>query len=247
LQKSVFRLMQESVEKIDITRHKGKHPRVGVVDVIPFVPVGGSTMEQCVRLARRVGKEIAESFGVPVYLYEKAAKDPERASIERIREGEFEGFQEKIKLPEWKPDFGPDRVHPTAGVTTVGARPPLHALNIELNTDDRELAGRVSEAISLVGGETKRIATHVVNQRPEPRIRIAVSVMNHEKVPLFRVVEAARTEAARLGVDVVKVEMVGLVIAQALFDCLEHYMQLSDFDLMQLLEMHLSTRQRKGF
>jgi glutamate formiminotransferase len=238
LRKAVHRLMQSALDSIDISKHRGKHPRMGIVDVIPFVPVGDTTMEQCVKLARQVGKDIADSFGVPVYLYEQAATGPERVSIDSIRDGEFEGFSEKMKRPEWRPDFGPARVHPTAGVVAVGARPPLHALNIELATGDVELAGKVAEAVRRAGGEPKRLRTLVVNHGPHPRVRLSVSVVNHRSVPLYVVVEAARKEAQRLGVEIAAVELVGLIVTDAILDCLKHYLQL-ELDPAQILELHL--------
>jgi glutamate formiminotransferase len=238
LRKAAHRLMHAAIERIDISRHRGKHPRMGIVDVIPFVPIGDTTMEQCVKLARQVGRDIADSFGVPVYLYEQAASSPERMSIDNIREGEFEGFPEKMKKPEWRPDFGPDRVHPTAGVIAVGARPPLHALNIELATGDVELAGKVAEAVRRAGGEPKRLRTLVVNHGPNPMVRLSVTVVNHKSVPLYVVVEAVREEARRLGVEIAAVELVGLIVTDAILDCLKHYMNL-ELDPAQILELHL--------
>lgn len=242
LKKAVYRLMQAALEYIDLSKHRGKHPRMGIVDVIPFVPIGGATMEQCIRLAKRVGQELGESFGIPIYLYEQAATSPERISVDAIRNGEFEGFKGKITKSEWRPDFGPARVHPTAGVTAVGARYPLHALNIELSTVDFELANRISEAIYRIGGDPKKVKTLVMNHKPEPGMRILVSVMNYKEVPLFKVIEAAREEAAHCGVEVTGVEVVGLVVADALLDCLEHYMRLVEFDPMQVLELNLNRK-----
>ena len=241
LGRAVYRLMKVALETIDITHHSGRHPRMGIVDVIPFVPLRNVSMEQCVRLARRVGREIGESFGVPVYLYEQAATAPHRISVNDIREGEFEGFAKKIELPEWKPDFGPERVHPTAGVVAVGARSPLIAISINLDTDDLPLARKICDGIlRSCGGEYLKAL--VVGRGTSGRARIAVSVLDSKRVPIHQVVEAARRLARRRGAAVEAVELVGLVTAESLFASLEHYLQLVDLNPMQVLEFHLSRK-----
>ena len=241
LGRAVYRLMKVALETIDITRHGGKHPRMGIVDVIPFVPLRNVSMELCVRLARRVGKEIGESFGVPVYLYGQAATAPHRVSVNDVREGEFEGFARKIKLPKWKPDFGPERVHATAGVVAVGARPPLIAVNINLDTPDLPLARKICDGIlRSCGGEYLKAL--VVGRGTGGSAKIAVSVLDFKRLPIHRVVEAARRLARRQGAAIEGVELVGLVTAESLFGSLEHYLQLVVCNPMQVREFHLSRR-----
>ena len=238
MRRAVLALVQAAIEEIDIKKHRGKHPRIGAVDVIPFVPLRKTTMEKCIQLSKTVGKELADSFGIPVYLYEQSATRPERISLNSIREGEFEGFHQKLLLPEWAPDFGPARIHPTAGVVVVGARHFLTAFNILLANTDPEVAEKVAKAIRASGNKPREVRALVLNNKPSGGCRIAVNLFNYKELPLFRVLEAAERSARRLGASIEAVDMIGLVAADALISCLEHYMKLKNFDYQQILEMH---------
>ncbi len=173
---------------------------MGAVDVVPFIPIRGATVEQCVALSRRVGEEIAERFGVPVYLYEDAASSERRRNLAEIRKGEFEGFAAKMAAPEWKPDFGPDRPHPTAGVVAVGARAPLIAYNINLGTKDLSVADRIAKSIRHIGGGFRYVKAMGVELADRGQVQVSINMTNYKKTPLHRVFECVRSEAERYGV-----------------------------------------------
>lgn len=239
VKKAAVALVQTAVELLDISSHTGKHPRMGVVDVLPFIPVRRAAIDICVSLAERVGKEIGEHFGIPVYLYEHAAKNPARRSLNAIRDGEFEGFREKIARPEWQPDYGPARVHPKAGVLAVGARYPLVAVNLFFDSTDTDALGRIVERIRGLGGDECPVKAYVVGSDSPRRGKITVSIVNHQRIPLHQVVEEARIKASELGISYDGVEVIGLITAGALLQCLKHYLKLEKFDPAQMLELNL--------
>jgi len=236
---AVRALFAAALSRIDLTRHAGEHPRMGAVDVVPFIPIRGATVEQCVALSREVGAEIAERFGVPVYLYEDSATSERRRNLAEIRKGEFEGLAEKMRLPEWKPDFGPDRPHPTGGVVAVGARAPLIAYNINLGTRDVAVADRIAKAIRHIGGGFRYVKAMGVELADRVLVQVSINMTNYKKTPLHRVFECVRSEAERHGVAVVGSEIVGLTPAEALFAAAEHYLRLENFAPEQALEMKL--------
>lgn len=239
LRRAVIELVEKATEYIDVSKHRGRHPRMGAVDVIPFVPLLGTQMEKAVNLARLVGKDIAERFSIPTYLYGEAALVEERRSVSYIREGEFEGFSQKILKPEWKPDFGQRVVHPTAGVSGVGARPPLVAFNVLLKTRDEALAQTIVDTAVDRHLGRRFVRTLVVKPQQNEKIKIAVTVKNYKDVTIFQAVEAFKKEAKKRSVEFLGIELVGLVTGDALFACLEHYLGLVGFNPLQILEFHI--------
>ncbi|UCH77904.1 MAG: glutamate formimidoyltransferase [Candidatus Coatesbacteria bacterium] len=236
---AVEALFEETLKHVDLTKHKGEHPRMGAVDVVPFVPVVGATTEECVELSREVGAMIAEKFKVPVYLYEDSATSPGRKNLAKIRKGEFEGFAEKIKDPEWKPDFGPAEVHPTAGCVAVSARPFLIAFNVNLGTDRLEVAEQIANEVRFLGGGLRFVKAKGFETENPQVMQVSMNLTNYEKTPIFRVVELIRREAARHGVSIVATELIGMSPLQALLDCVAWYLQLADFKREQVLEAQI--------
>jgi len=232
-------LVAACVEHIDLTAHRGRHPRMGSVDVIPFVPIRGVSMQDCVALARVFGEDIARRHSLPVYLYEEAAVSPGRRNLADIRRGEFEGFPAKIADPVWKPDFGPDRVHPTAGCVAVGARPFLIAYNINLDTDRLEVAKTVAAAIRHSSGGLRCVKAMGVFLENRRQAQVSINMTDFRTTPLHRVFEMVRSEAARHGVAIAGSEIVGLVPQDALVEAASFYLRLEGFDPSRVLERRL--------
>ena len=232
-------LFDAVVPRIDLTRHSGEHPRMGAVDVVPVIPIRGATVDQCVALSREIGAEIGDRHGIPVYLYEDSATSEKRRNLAEIRKGQFEGFAAKIREPEWKPDFGPDVPHPTAGVVAVGARAPLIAYNINLATRDLSIADRIAKAIRHLGGGFRYVKAMPVELSDRGQVQVSINMTNFKKSPLHRVFECVRSEAERHGVAIVGSEIVGLTPAEALLMAAEHYLRLEKFSAEQVLELRL--------
>jgi glutamate formiminotransferase / 5-formyltetrahydrofolate cyclo-ligase len=235
----VLALFSAALERIDLRRHSGEHPRMGAVDVVPFIPVRGSTVEDCVALSRDVGAAIAERFGVPVYLYEDSASAEHRRNLAEVRKGQFEGFAEKMKDPKWAPDFGPARPHASAGAVAVGARPFLIAYNVNLGTKDLAIADRIAKAIRHVSGGFRYVKAMGVELADRGLVQVSINMTNFRKTPLHRVFDCVKAEADRHGVPVVGSEIVGLSPADALFAAAEHYLRLERFSADQVLETKL--------
>jgi len=236
---AVEALVAACVERIDLNRHQGRHPRMGAVDVIPLTPIRGATMQDCVRLARSLGEAIARRHAIPVYLYEEAASAEHRRDLAAIRKGEFEGFPAKIRDPLWKPDFGPDRVHPTAGCVAVGAREFLIAFNVNLATGDLEVARAVARAIRHSSGGLRFVKAMGVMLESRGLAQVSINMTNFRGTPLHRVFEMVRSEAARHGVAIAGGEIVGLVPEDALLDAAAFYLRLQGFDAGRVLERRL--------
>lgn len=239
LKQLLLKLYEVCVREIDLRQHQGEHPRAGAVDVTPFIPIKNSSMEECATLARELGKEVAEKFQVPVYLYEFAAAREDRRDLAQIRKGEFEGFGEKIQKPEWKPDFGPSQIHPSAGVTVIGARMPLIAFNVNLGTSDIQIANKIAKAVRHSNGGLRFVKAMGVFLQNRNIVQVSMNLTDYKKTPIFRAVEMVRREASRYGVNVVGTEVIGLIPADALFDAADYYLQLEDFQLSQILENKL--------
>lgn len=239
--KAVLALVGACLTVIDLRTHRGEHPRMGAVDVIPFIPLEGATIKDCVALAHRVGEAIAKAHNVPVFLYEDAASAPHRKGLEDIRRGQFEGLAAKLKDPQWQPDFGPSEPHPSFGAVVVGARMPLIAFNVNLNTDDVEVAKKIAKGIrhSTGGYRFVKAMGLIVDIDGRKVAQVSMNMTDFTKTPLFRVMETIRNEAARYGVAITGSEIVGLVPAQALIDSAEHYLQLTGFSNAQVLETRL--------
>jgi len=236
---AAFQSARKAAELIDMAQHSGEHPRMGAVDVIPFVPVSNITMEECIEMAEKLGRRLADELDIPVYLYEEAAKIPERKNLSHIRRGQYEGLIESIKQPEMNPDFGPAKVHPRAGATAVGARPPLIAYNINLDTENVEIAKNIARAIRGSSGGFPSIKGLGILIEETGRAQVTINVCDYQKVPLHRVFELVKLEAARFGVQVTDSEIVGLTPMDALIDAAEYYLQLAGLERSQVLENRL--------
>ena len=239
LRDAVLALFEAAVSRIDLRTHRGEHPRMGAVDVVPFIPIRGASTEDCVALARDVGAAVADRFQIPVYLYEDAASSEHRRNLADVRKGQFEGFAEKMKDPRWKPDFGPDTPNASAGAVAIGARPFLIAYNINLATKDLAIADRIAKAIRHLSGGFRYVKAMGVELSDRGLVQVSINMTNFRKTPLHRVFECVRSEAERHGVAVVGSEIVGLSPADALFAAAEHYLRLEKFSAAQVLETKL--------
>ena len=235
-------LVGAALDAIDLRKHAGAHPRLGAVDVIPFVPVRGATTADCVALAKTLGRTLADRYGLPVYLYEDAASRPDRQNLANIRKGEFEGLAKKMEDPAWKPDFGPSAPHPSGGAVIVGARAPLIAYNINLATADLAVADRIAKAIRHLSGGYRFVKAMGVKLEARGQVQVSINMTNFEKTPLHRVFETVRSEAERQGVAVVGSEIVGLVPQAALLAAAAHYLRLEADPGPQVLENKLLER-----
>ena len=237
---AAVKLAKKAAELIDLTKHVGEHPRMGAVDVCPFVPVKEITTEECVELSKEVGKRIWEEAGMPVFLYEDSASAPHRVNLAAIRKGQFEGMAEKVQQPEWEPDFGGRTIHPTAGTVAVGCRMPLVAYNINLNTSDIKIASTIAKTIRQANGGLACVKALGVMLEDRNIAQVSINMTNLHKTPLYRVVELVKAEAKRWGVTVVGTEVVGLTPMHALIDAAEYYLQIENFDgEKQVLENYL--------
>ena len=236
---AILAMFEVAVSRIDLRTHSGQHPRMGAVDVVPLVPVRGVTMEDCVELSRRLGQEIWDRFRVPVYLYEESATRPERRDLAQIRKGEFEGFPEKIKRPEWAPDFGEPTVHPTAGVTAVGAREFLIAFNVNLGTSDLGVAKAIARAVRGSSGGLRYVKALGFELAERGIVQVSMNLTDYKKTPIPRVLELVRREAARYGVPVIGTEIVGMVPQAALDQVVEYYLSLERFSPDMVLERRI--------
>jgi len=228
-----------AIDLIDMNEHKGEHPRMGAVDVIPFTPVKNVTMEDAVDLAKRLAGQVAEDYDLPIYLYEEAATSPERKNLATIRKGEFEGFPEKIQKDGWKPDYGPDRVHPTAGVTAIGARKPLVAFNVNLKTDDLDVARKIARKVRHSGGGLRFCKAMEVDLEGRNLVQVSMNMTDYTRTSLQQAFELIKVEADRFGVNIAESEIVGLIPSDALMSVAEHYLRLRDFSADQIIENRL--------
>jgi glutamate formiminotransferase / 5-formyltetrahydrofolate cyclo-ligase len=239
VERAVLALFERAVADVDLRTHRGEHPRLGAVDVVPFVPIDGVTMADCVTLAKKVAAEVAARFQVPVYLYEDASTNPARRNLEDIRRGEFEGLAAKMTTPGWIPDFGPPAPHPSAGASVIGARMPLIAYNINLATDRLDVAKKIAAAIRHSSGGYRFVKAMGIKLEDRGIVQVSMNLTNYEKTPIFRVFETVRREAARYGVTILESEIVGLVPSAALNAAAEFYLQIDGFKPEQVLENKL--------
>ena len=229
----------KAVELIDMTKHEGQHPRMGCVDVVPFIPIKGCTAEDADRIAKETAKLASEKFGQPFFLYEKSASAPHRENLAEVRKGQFEGMAEKMKDPMWKPDFGPETIHPTGGVTAIGARMPLIAYNINLDTPNLEIAQNIANCIRHVRGGFRYCKAMGVRLEDRNIAQVSMNLTDFTHTAVYRVFETVKMEAKRYGVNVLGSEIVGLIPQQALVDCAAYYLQIENFDDKQVLENNL--------
>ena len=240
VEEASVKLAKKAVELIDLTKHKGEHPRMGCVDVMPFVPIKDADNEDCIELSKIVGKRIAEEADLPVFLYEMSAQKEERKNLASIRKGQFEGMAEKVTSPGWEPDFGGARIHPTGGVVAVGARPPLVAYNLNLSTSDVEIAKKISKIIREKDGGLNNVKAMGFMLEDRNIAQVSINMTDFRVTPLYRVTELVKAEAKRYGVTVTGSEIVGLCPMKALIDSAEYYLQIEDFDFeKQVLENYI--------
>lgn len=224
---------------INMNVHTGQHPRMGATDVVPFIPIKNMTMAECVTLAKEVGELIALHANVPVFLYEAAATAPHRENLADIRKGEYEGMAKKMTDDRWKPDFGPDQPHPTAGVVAVGARMPLIAFNIDLATTDVTIANKIAKAIRNSSGGFRYIKAGGVEVKERGLVQVTMNITDYTKTPIYRVFETVKMEALRYGVTVCGSEIVGLVPMEAIVDSAAYYLRFNNVDKDKILETQL--------
>jgi len=237
---AALRGVGKAAELIDLTRHTGAHPRLGATDVVPFIPIEGVTIEDCVALAKKTGREIWERFRIPVYFYEAAAQKPARANLENIRKGQFEGLREDVlRNPDRAPDVGEPRLHPTAGATVVGARKFLIAYNINLNTPDLDIAKRIGKNIRFSNGGLRYVKAMGVDLRARQLAQVSINLTDFEQTPIHRVFEMVKREAERYGITIVGSEIVGLIPKRAIEMTSDFYLQLENFSPAQVFENRL--------
>ena len=224
-----------ALEAIDMRKHKGAHPRMGAVDVVPFVPLKAITMEECVELSRQFARDLSEKYNLPVFLYDESATSPERRDIDYLRKGEFEGLKDHMK--EVKPDFGPDTPHVTAGATITGAREIMVGLNVNLGTSDLKIAKKIAKAVHAKSGGLAYVKAMACEY--EGITQIGMSNINFKKTPVYRQLELIKMEAARYGVEVVSSEFCGLVPLDALIDVCAYYLRVDNLDQEKIIEMNL--------
>ena len=237
---AAFQLCKRASEVIDLRKHQGQHPRMGATDVIPFVPQMDMTVEECVALSKEVARRIWEELRIPSFLYEDSASTPKRKNLAACRKGQFEGMPEKLLQPEWAPDFGQRAVHPTAGITAIGARMPLIAFNVNLDTADVSIASRIAKAIRGSSGGFQYCKAIGILLEDRNIAQVSMNMVNYEGTPLYYAYEMIRVLAERYGVRILSSELVGLTPAKALLDCAEYYLKLENFHCReQVMEYHL--------
>ena len=240
IEEVAFRLAKQATETIDMTKHTGQHPRMGATDVIPFVPTMDVTLKECIDLSKRVAQRIWDELQVPSFLYEDSASTPERRNLAKCRKGQFEGMPEKLLQPEWAPDYGERRIHPTAGITAIGARMPLIAFNVNLDTDNLEIAKAIAKAIRGSSGGFQFCKAIGILLEDRNIAQVSMNMVNYEGTPLYYAYEMIRALADRYGVRIIGSELVGMTPAKALVDCAEYYLKLENFNCReQVMEYSL--------
>lgn len=239
VQEALLEAARVAIACIDLEHHQGRHPRIGAVDVIPFVPIQNMTMEACVDLAHSFGRRYCEETGVPVYFYEEAALRPERKRLEVIRKGQYEALKVEVATPQRHPDLGEPRLHPSAGATVIGARKFLIAFNVNLGTHDVDVAKAIARAVRSSSGGLCHVKGIGLPLEERGLVQVSMNIVDYEKNALYRVLELIRLEAGKWGVPVVETEVYGMIPAAALLDSVSYYMQIAGFDLNQVIELRL--------
>jgi len=239
LKAALVEAIGKAIELIDMTVHEGQHPRMGCVDVIPFIPIKNCTIEEADALAKEVAYEASQRFDYPFFLYEKSATGPHRENLAKVRKGQFEGMAEKMTDPQWQPDYGPKTIHPTGGVTAIGARMPLVAYNIKLDTDNLEIATKIGKQIRHLSGGFRYCKAMGVELEDRGIVEVSMNLTDYRKTAIYRVFETVKMECRRYGVNVLGSEIVGLVPMEALIDSAEYYLGLENFSSHQVLEARL--------
>ena len=239
LKEAIVEAMGVAIDVIDMRQHQGQHPRMGAIDVIPLIPIKNVTPQEAVEISKDVANIAADQYSLPIFLYEKSAAKPERQNLAAIRKGQFEGMAEKIRLPEWKPDCGPAEIHPTAGVTAIGARMPLVAYNVNLDTRNFEIADRIAKQVRHISGGLRYCKGIGIELKDRGIVQVSMNMTDYTKTALYRVFELIKIEARRYGVNVVGSEIIGLVPMEALIDTAAFYLGLEDFSMEQVLEYRI--------
>ncbi|MBU1093726.1 MAG: glutamate formimidoyltransferase [Firmicutes bacterium] len=238
----LLEFFRRTLESIDMNNHKGEHARMGAVDVVPFIPISNVTIEACVDYAKQLGQLVSSSLNIPIFLYAKAAQMPSRINLPEIRKGEFEGMGDKIKDPDWKPDFGPQEMHKTFGVTAIGARIPLIAYNIDLNTTDEKVANSIAKAIRQSNGGFQYIQAGPVFLDQRNHVQVTMNILDFKKNPIYRIFETVRMEAKRYQVEVTGSEIVGLLPKDALLDSVKYYLNVEEIPYDKKMSMSQITQ-----
>lgn len=233
---AAFNSCKVASELIDMTKHKGGHPRMGATDVIPLIPISNVTMEECIEYSKKLAKRIGKELDIPVFLYEKSASSKDRENLANIRRGQYEGMSEKLKDEKWKPDFGPSKLNTKAGVTAVGARVPLVAFNVNLGTDNIEIAKKIAKVVRGKNGGFTYCKAMGIEIKERNIVQVSMNMVDYTKTSLFRVFDTIEREARRYGVNVIGSEIIGLVPLQALVDVADYYLRLENFSSEQILE-----------
>ncbi len=239
IKKAVLQAIDKAVELIDLTKHKGQHPRMGAVDVIPFIPIRNVTVEEADKLAKEIAEEASRKHNLPFFLYEKSSSSLKRSNLAKIRKGQFEKMSEKMKDDEWKPDFGPDKAHPTAGATAIGARMPLVAYNINLDTENLDIANKIARQIRHINGGFRYCKAIGIELEDRKIVQVSMNLTDYTKTAIYRVFETVKMECKRYGINVIGSEIIGLIPMAALIDTAEYYLGLEDFKIDQVLETRL--------
>ena len=240
IKQAAISLSRYALEHIDLTKHTGEHPRMGAVDVIPFVPIKNVTMEECILISKEVGEVLAKELDIPVFLYEESCTKETRRNLANIRKGQFEGMAKKLAKKDWLPDYGEAAPHPTAGVTAVGARMPLIAFNVNLSTSDINIANNIAKTIRGSSGGLKYCKAIGILLEDKNIAQVSMNLVNYEQTPIYLVLELIKTCAKQYGVNIIGTELIGLAPARALIDSAEYYLQIEGFDYnKQVLENHL--------
>jgi glutamate formiminotransferase len=239
LQKALIKAMGVAIEVIDMRQHNGQHPRMGAIDVVPFIPIKNVSMATAVDVSKDVARKVSTKYHLPVFLYEKSTTHPERQNLANIRKGQFEGMAQKMKHPEWKPDFGPEQIHPTAGATAIGARMPLVAFNVNLDTDRLAVADQIAKKVRHTSGGLRYCKGIGIELKEKGIVQVSMNMTDYTQTALYRSFELIKMEAKRYGVNIVGSEIVGLVPMEALIDTAAYYLGLQDFKMEQVLEARL--------
>ncbi|HLR22010.1 MAG TPA: glutamate formimidoyltransferase [Tissierellaceae bacterium] len=237
---AAFDAAKKAAEVIDMSTHQGEHPRMGATDVIPLIPISGITTEECIELSKKLGARIGEELGISVYLYEKSASSDRRRNLADVRRGQYEGMKEKLISEGWKPDYGPKELNVKAGVTAVGARTPLVAYNINLDTNNLDIANKIAKSIRAKGGGFTYCKAIGIEITERDIVQVSINMTDYTKTPLFRVFDTVVREAERYGVNVIGSEIIGLVPMNALIDSADYYLRLEEFDKGQILEKRMA-------
>ena len=236
---ALIEALGSAIEVIDLRKHKGQHPRMGAIDVIPFIPVKNVSMTEAVDFSIKVAEEVSEKYNLPVFLYEESAIRPERRNLADIRKGQFEAMADKITQPEWKPDFGPQKIHPTAGVTAVGARMPLVAFNVNLDTNNLTIANDIAKKVRYISGGLPYCKGIGVELKERGIVQVSMNMTDYTKTALYRSFELIKIEAKKFGVNIVGSEIIGLVPMEALIDTAVYYLGIENFSMEQVLEARI--------